>query len=137
VITGVSTNNNVLVIPGKIAYQGRERIVRAIGVGAFEDKQFTQVVFPPSLRVIGDRAFARNQAIRSLDFPRNSELVAICDEAFRECTGLITVNLPYSVRALGNRTFMNCTSLRTVRQDEPSGGLIPDLLRRVANFLDR
>lgn len=43
-----------------------------------------------------------------------SGVTSICDEAFRNCTGMTSVTIPESITLIGTYAFMRCTSLASV-----------------------
>jgi hypothetical protein len=95
-ITGTHKNNGELRIPGTFSYAGQVRIVREIGEGAFEGKQFTHIFLPASVEVLGDRAFARNPFLVGVYYARATP-----------------------PRLLGDQVFSGCVQFREMEQAEP------------------
>lgn len=63
---------------------------------------------------IGTRAFKNNAEITSVNLSQAKHLKTIEMEAFYGSTGLTQFDIPYTVTAMGDSIFQNCTSLQTV-----------------------
>lgn len=74
-----------------------------------------RVVVPDGITVIGERAFAGNEAIGRVILP--DSLQEIHEEAFADCLMLLKVNLPDSLMRLDASAFENCVKL--IRADLP------------------
>ncbi len=71
------------------------------------------VVIPAEVAYISGTVFAGNTTIRSITVPDTSVNMSVGNEAFRGCTALETVDLPFLVAISGN-PFAECTALKTV-----------------------
>lgn len=81
----------------------------AIESGRYANNQnFDTVVFPSTLRRVGDNAFANCWNLKFAEF--NDGLDYIGESAFFH-TGIIAVTLPMSVRFVGVSAFSNCDDL--------------------------
>ena len=109
---------------------GLKRVVFAgegpetIGREAFARSGLESFVGPASLRMIGDRAFAGCEGLRHADLGACA-LQGVCGEGqwFRhvfEDSGLESVALPSSLRAVGDCAFAGCRRLRSVSFGEDS-----------------
>ena len=77
-------------------------------------KSLTTVRFSPSLKCIGESAFAYT-SITTLNLP--DSVTRIDYTAFDNCNSLIEVNIPSSVTYLASGAFSNCKSLKKVTLD--------------------
>ena len=75
-------------------------------------KQMTNVIFPDSIKIIGDRAFAFCSGLTSIVVP--SGVMRIGDEAFMYCKGLTSVTIPNSVSSIGYLAFESCNGLKSL-----------------------
>lgn len=82
-----------------------------IGAFAFEESKLTFVNLPPSLRSIGDSAFA---GFRGTSILLPQGLLTIGSNAFSE-SSLVSVEIPSTVRSVGPRAFFDATNLKIVR----------------------
>ena len=76
------------------------------------DTLVTELVFPESVKSIGNYAFYRCIDLTSITIPYS--VSSIGDSAFHVCTGLTTVTIHYGVRSIGNSAFYDCFKLTTV-----------------------
>lgn len=74
-----------------------------------------RVVVPDGITVIGERAFAGNEAVGRVVLP--DSLGEIHEEAFADCLMLLKINLPDKLARLGASAFENCVKL--IRADLP------------------
>lgn len=88
--------------------------VEYIGGGAFENcTGLTSITLPVSVKSIGESAFYGCKALKSVIIEKNEDvatgrLTSIVDNAFYE-SGLESINLPVSVKAIGEKVFCNCS----------------------------
>lgn len=68
-----------------------------------------RVVVPDGIRVIGERAFAGNEAVDRVVLP--ASVVAIEERAFEDCLVLQTIDFPEGLSMLGKSAFENCVKL--------------------------
>lgn len=71
-------------------------------VDAFRGKSVERVTLPSGLRVIGESAFACAPALQSVHFAASCEPTAVADGAFRSCEALREIELPDSVKHIGD-----------------------------------
>ena len=71
------------------------------------------VVIPAEVAYISGTVFAGNTTIRSITVPDTGVNMSVGNEAFRGCTALESVDLPFLVAISGN-PFAECTALKTV-----------------------
>lgn len=99
-----------LVIPTSINGQ----IVTSIGLGAFmNDHNFEgsgleglkSVVIPATVKTISQDAFNTCRHLTSVTFAEGSQLATISQRAFTQCYKLTNINLPASVKTIGERAF--------------------------------
>ncbi len=78
---------------------------------ANSNKYITRIIFPLSIKTIGDRAFSNCIALQgSLDIPDG--LTTIGNHAFYYCPGYTgPLNLPEGLVFIGNSAFYSCTGL--------------------------
>lgn len=86
--------------------------VTEIAPRAFHGFNFDKVVFPESLRAIGDWAFFSCQSLRELRFP--ARLQSIGEHAFSLCKGVKELVLGDGVKTIGAYAFSDCFLLTKV-----------------------
>ena len=72
------------------------------------------IVFPPSLKTIGRSAFTGCIALSSIVFSETESLTSIGDYAFSGCTSLPAIVLAPSLETIGSGAFCGCTALAMV-----------------------
>ncbi len=82
-----------------------------------ERKDFTKVVFPPSVTVIGDAAF--QNCINLKEVSLNEGLTTIKYRAFKN-TAIEEVTIPSTVISFGKELFKDCKNFKTIRVDKYS-----------------
>lgn len=91
--------------------------VTVIGVNSFCDcKQLESVTIPNSVQTIGEMAFQYCPKLASVAIPNS--VVTIERYAFDRCSSLATITLPESVTSIGDNTFSHCTSLTSINIPE-------------------
>lgn len=68
-----------------------------------------RVVVPDGITVIGERAFAGNEAIDRVILPGSVKIIE--EEAFADCLVLQTIGFPEGLEKLGKSAFENCVKL--------------------------
>ncbi len=76
--------------------------------------KLTGLKLPASLKVIEKEAFAANDALTSVRFPRDSQLEEIGENAFAMCFRLKALEFPDSLRRIGSGAFRNCVQMTKV-----------------------
>ncbi len=113
VITGASPKSGKLTVPAKLPRSG-EYPVREIAEDAFasDNDSITEVVFPESMRRIGDRAFFGCSGLTSVTIPDG--VTSIGNASFYGCNSLKSITIPNSVTNIDFGAFYGCTNLTTV-----------------------
>ncbi|MCI9211045.1 MAG: leucine-rich repeat protein [Eubacterium sp.] len=84
--------------------------IRDIMRNAFYNcKSLEQVVFPSTLKMIGDYAFSDCVNIKYVNLPEG--LIDIGKEAFHGCRSLESISFPRNLKKLGECAFFSCSSL--------------------------
>lgn len=96
-------------------YEIPEGTVR-IGPDAFNHAKFTEVIFPTSVKKIGDTAFGRCGSLKNVVL--NEGLEEIGFHAFVSCTALSSVTIPNTVTKIDTNPFLFCDKLKTVKLQE-------------------
>lgn len=99
-----------LIIPGKVSYEGKEYTVTQIGNRAFSQKSFASATIPDTVKFIGIEAFAENRDLTEIVIPNSVTEIAI--GAFAG-SGLKSVTVPGSIKELGC-CFNHCYDLEKV-----------------------
>lgn len=87
--------------------------VQDIPEKAFYSNEFSSVVFPSSLRTIGEAAFAGSNGLSGkIEFPEG--LVGIGQTAFSHCTNIQKIILPSTLQSLGISSFSGCYSVSKI-----------------------
>jgi len=104
-----------------------KKIVLNEGLRKVEDGVFRgcisleSIKFPSTIRYIGAHAFDHLSPVRRSDLKEvvfNDGLLRIEERAFNECRSLLQVEVPSSVKYLGERAFYGCKKLRKVVLNE-------------------
>ena len=113
--------------------------ISVIEARAFKDcKVLKQIIFPTSVKEIGDEAFCgceklamatlpqeieqigryafSHTALKQLDLPEN--ILWIGDGAYKNCSKLSLINLPSNTKELPNEIFKGCSSLKKLELPE-------------------
>ena len=80
----------------------------------FGGKDVTSVIIPAGLRGIPDYAFDKCNALTSVTFKENSKLTNIGVAAFKDCSNLMSFDVPNGVTSIGNSAFANCSNLQRI-----------------------
>ncbi len=107
-ITGYTGSDTDLVIPAVIDGYTVESIADVVFKN---NKTLTSVVFPDTLRVIGEETFRGCTGLTYIGF---GGVETIGGRAFQDCTGLTRLVLSNSLVSAGHYAFANCTGLTTV-----------------------
>ncbi len=73
------------------------------------------------VETIGENAFRDCTSLISVSIPYS--VLSIKASAFRDCTSLTSVSIPYSVLSIGNSAFQDCSALHTVIFEDGDGDL--------------
>ena len=77
------------------------------------DTSLAAISLPPSVKIIGDRAFSGCTSL--LTFLAPDSLETIMRSAFLNCTGLASVTVGDSLTYVGPRAFQGCPQLKAVK----------------------
>ena len=98
-----------VIIPEEFSAWSKTYRVIGIADNAFRSHLgITSVSIAESVATIGDGAFDSCKNLTSVKLP--SQLDTIKDNTFAEC-GLLTIEIPHSVKSIGKRAFGRCFSL--------------------------
>lgn len=94
--------------------------LEAIGAHAFEDCDNLQTVnIPSNVTTLGAYAFADSGITNVVfDDPETAKLEAIEKETFIRCKRIKSIELPGSIRSIGDEAFLGCSALQTIRIGE-------------------
>ena len=99
------TSNGVLRIPDGVT------TIKHEDYSYFSDR-VNEIIFPSTLRIIGDDAFFNFEGLSSVTIPNS--VTSIGNSAFRECSGLTNVTIGNSVTSIGDCAFGDCSGLTSV-----------------------
>lgn len=86
--------------------------VTEIGSHAFIYSTLEKVVFPSTMRIVGDNAFDPSYYLKSIEIPYG--LTTIRNNAFSSCQILESIVLPDSVTTMEYNAFYHCPKLKSV-----------------------
>ena len=86
--------------------------VKHIAKMAFENAAIMQVVLPPSLQTIGERAFFRSSLLGEVMLPE--QVNSIGENAFSH-TDIARLVVPATVKSIGDNAFAECKNLREIQ----------------------
>ena len=78
------------------------------------DRSVSSITVPASVEKIGDGAFSSATSITTVKFENGSNLKAIGNSAFANCTFLVSIELPSNPIEIGERAFHYATSLKNI-----------------------
>lgn len=129
-----------IIVPKKVAVEGDEYPVTALGRGCFQDCVSLQsIVIPETVKKMGESCFSGCSSLKAIDIPDSiTSLEASCfykcssltsiilpsflemigKSCFNSCSSLKQINIPSSVKSIGSGCFEDCISLETI--DIPS-----------------
>ena len=107
---------------GDLYYAVSENDAAVVGVSdAIASGSLTTVVIPGTVDIdgstravtrIGDSAFRDCTGLTSIELP--ASITSIGDHVFRDCTGLTSISLPASITSIGDNVFNGCTGLTSI-----------------------
>ncbi|KAK8897947.1 hypothetical protein M9Y10_000189 [Tritrichomonas musculus] len=93
--------------------------LRIIGEGVFAYSSLKRILIPPSVRVIGKKAFFNCCDLKTIEFSEDSELEVIGKKAFQD-TALEEVTIPASIEHIEKGAFIGCLSIKKFEFPMPS-----------------
>ncbi len=93
---------------GALFNKGRTELIQV--PGGYPDTTYS---IPPTVKGIGEMAFACCQGLTNILFP--SSLTSIGNDAFSVCQGLKSIKLPSSVTSIGHEVFSLCENLTSIQ----------------------
>lgn len=93
-------------------YEGYHTEDDILGPKAFANLKLTYVNLPASIKEIGDEAFWRNRALRTVIFHEGLEVIG--SSAFNECSSINSIDIPASVSSIGGGAFWQNNNMRTL-----------------------
>ena len=107
--------------------------LREIGESAFEDcKELVSVTIPNSVLSIGNRAFFYCSNLKSVII--SDKIKQIGELTFSGCKELTSVNIPKSVKKISSCAFYNCIKLNTVNLPDGLETIDKDSFARCVNL---
>lgn len=105
--------SGILTIPQTILIEGESYTVVGIDDMAFMGcAKLTSVIFPSTLKTIGEGAFYGCSRLTSVELP--AQTVSIGNEVFGDCPLLATLSLGEGLESIGRSAFENCIALTGV-----------------------
>lgn len=109
------SDDEVLVLPGEI---------KSIGVRAFFETSFREIILNEGLQSIWDHAFACSDALEKIRIPGSVEVIE--DGAFYNCFALKDVHIEEGVKRIEQYAFCQCKALEEIS--------LPDSVEHVGNM---
>ena len=109
-----------------------ERVVIGNSVTSIDEAAFAgltmlkSVVIGASVESIGAGAFKDCLALETVDLGNNDKLKEISADTFYGCEALKAINIPNSVKSIGDNAFNNCKKLANVK--------FPDSLKTIGDY---
>ncbi len=93
-----------------------ENDIEAVSPCAFRCRDdFQEIVFPETIRTIGEQAFSNCHNLKILDLPNH--LASMGEHAFSNC-GIRSTTIPGSLACIPQNAFSACKNLQTVTVEE-------------------
>ncbi len=106
-------NQDTVIIPDVVMYNGEQYTVVEIASGAFWGKDYiVSVIIPNTVTSIGQSAFRECENLSSVVMPNS--ITNIGNAAFWGCSNLTSFTIPNSVTHIGAAIFGDCTNLTTL-----------------------
>lgn len=98
---------------GNVVIQPGTEIIKNF---AFKECKISSVIFPDSLKRIGEKAFCDCQQLSNIDFGNGIKEIGSCipSYTFQSCISLEKISFPEQIRSIGNSVFWNCSNLKEV-----------------------
>ena len=99
-------------------YKAKEYGAQVISEDEFNEmvgrrfKDATQIIIPPWLKIIQDRAFSNCKSLTSITIPEG--ITSIGKDAFAFCENLTSIALPQSLKSIGFSAFYCCRKLKEI-----------------------
>lgn len=84
----------------------------SIDESAFASNSFSSVIFPSTIKRIGNSAFYENARLDSIMFPEG--LMTIEKDAFTACSTLLSVDFPSTLLSIGSGAFARCYGVSSI-----------------------
>lgn len=91
--------------------------------------EFSFVVIPPDVNIIGDKAFYNCKTIRAVEI--SSNVGEIGKSAFEYCENLESISMTNLIMRIGEHAFDNCKSLKQIQITDMSQKFSPKVQRKV------
>ena len=112
-VWGCYNNQDTVIIPDVVMYNGEKYTVVAIDGGAFMWRDdIISVIIPNTVTSIGQSAFQECENLSSVVMPNS--ITNIGNWAFTYCPNLTSFTIPNSVTHIGAAIFGGCTNLTTL-----------------------
>jgi uncharacterized repeat protein (TIGR02543 family) len=124
---GAYTLPNTLLTVGERAFDNDAKLkntgfkkgssLEKIGAHAFNKTALASLFLPKTLTTVESYAFTENQSLVSVEFEAGSTIENIPGYMFSNCLSLSSIDIPASVKTIGNNAFLNTKSLKKVRMN--------------------
>ena len=112
-LTGNNYTQSEIVIPAKIAWEGKKYPVTELGNNCFKDcSGLKSITIPSSVTSLGESCFNSCSSLTSITIP--SSVTSLGDWCFGYCSSLTSITIPSSVTSIGDECFYSCSSLTSV-----------------------
>ena len=99
-----------IIIPERVAYNGKSYNVTSLGGGAFDGcSDLTSITIPNSVTSLGENVFYDCSSLESISIPNSIKVIPT--QAFRNCSSLTQIDIPNTVTSIGGWAFCGCTNL--------------------------
>lgn len=89
-----------------------EQPVVSVAVDGFDGCQFTKLIVPEGIKILGESCFGNCDKLTSVSLP--DSLTEVSALVFKNCTSLKCVIIPDGVEKIGTATFNGCSSLESL-----------------------
>lgn len=89
-----------------------EQPVVSVAVDGFDGCQFTKLIVPEGIKILGESCFGNCDKLTSVSLP--DSLTEVSAGAFKYCASLKYIVIPDSVENIGIETFIGCSALESL-----------------------
>ena len=88
--------------------------IEYIGHNAFDSTNINILHVPPKIKILHDEVFINCKNLEKIIFHKNTQLIEIGKNAFRNCICIKYIKLPKTLKIIRYDAFCNCSNLKVI-----------------------